>query len=665
MLYRSYGVTLALVGAFALSACNPSTVQGPEHQAAPHIDVRIMETTDLHAYMLGFDYFRQTPTTQYGLAHTAALIHEARAQNPNNILIDNGDLIQGSAMGDWAAEQGVAYLENAVHPIMKALNYLQFDAANLGNHEFNYGLDFMFATLAGAEFPYVSANVFYAESEETAGKYAGAWGEPLVPPYVILERDFVDQYGAQHQIHVGVIGFVPPQIMRWDAQHLTGKVRVRDMVSAAEHFIPQMRAEGADIVIAVPHSGLRTYPEYPKFAEQASYQLAGVEGIDAILFGHQHQLFPGSPSYDNLPDVDNERGFVRGVPAVSPGYWGDHLGIIDLRLEQTDDGWQIIDSQVLVRAIDHRKDPHLERLLQSEQEATLTMLNEPLGQLEHRVSSLFGRVMPESALQLINDAQTWYVKQLQAEGSIPADLPVLSAAAPFRNGSQGPHDYTLIEAGEFTLGNLVDLYVYPNTLQVVSMSGAQVREWLEMSANAFTQIDPERSEPQELLARFPSFNFDVISGITYRIDPTQPRRYTNGGELINPESHRVVDLKWQGEAIRPDQQFLIATNNYRAGGGGNFPGLDGSTLVYASDAEVRRVIADYARTQTSEADGRLRVVTVKNWELMIPSEVSLRFRGSPSTAAQQIVQNTDGLTTIGLDEQGYALYELRAPQHTK
>ncbi|WP_194756433.1 bifunctional 2',3'-cyclic-nucleotide 2'-phosphodiesterase/3'-nucleotidase [Aliidiomarina indica] len=632
----------------------------PENNDEPaRIQVRLLETTDLHAYMLGYDYFRQQETNTYGLAHTAVLIHEARAENPNHVLIDNGDLIQGSALGDWTAGRGTDYLQSRVHPVIKALNYLEYDVANLGNHEFNYGLEFLLATIEDATFPFVSANAFYADSPETSGKYSGSWGEPLVPPYVILDRDFIDQRGETHVIRIGVIGFVPPQIMRWDAQHLRHKVQVRDMVSAAQHFIPKMKAEGADIVVAVPHSGLRIYSDYPKFAEQASYQLAGVSGIDAILFGHQHQLFPGSPAYNDLPEVDNVSGYVRGIPAVSPGYWGDHLGIIDLTLEAYSGGWRVAQSDVQVRAIDNRKDDALIALLETEQAATLAMLNTPLGELEQRVSSLFARIRPESSVQLINDAQTWYVRQLQQQGELDASLPVLSAAAPFRNGSQSPEDYTLIEAGPFTLGNLVDLYVYPNTLQVVELSGKQIREWLEMSANAFRHIDPELNSPQPLFARFPSYNFDMLTGITYTIDPTQPARYSTQGDLQNPDSHRIYNLRYQGAPIAEEQRFLVATNNYRAGGGGNFPNLDGSTLVYASDAEVRQVIADYARNATEETDGLLAVAVESNWQLRIPDGVVLEFRGSPSAAAREEARHIPGLSIQSMDDEGYRLYWLR------
>src|SRR5690554_892341 len=149
--------------------------------------------------MMGYDYTRQQPTASYGLAHTAAVIQQARAEQPNNLLFDNGDLIQGSALGDWVAEQGSEYLVDHVHPVIAALNYLHYDAANLGNHEFNFGLDFLHNTLAGANFPFVSANAYYADQPEQAGMQTEGWHNPIVPPYVILEREMLDQEG-QRQI---------------------------------------------------------------------------------------------------------------------------------------------------------------------------------------------------------------------------------------------------------------------------------------------------------------------------------------------------------------------------------------------------------------------------------------------------------------------------------
>ncbi|RUO20761.1 bifunctional 2',3'-cyclic-nucleotide 2'-phosphodiesterase/3'-nucleotidase [Aliidiomarina haloalkalitolerans] len=655
---KKYQVMLAALAAAVLAACGGQSPTAEPIAAGTQVQVRIMETTDLHAYMVGYDYFRQQPTASYGLAHTAALIHAARAEQPNNFLVDNGDLIQGSALGDWVAAQGSAYVDQYRHPIMRAFNYLQYDVGNLGNHEFNFGLEFLESTIAGADFPYVSANVFWADSAENAGKQSQGWDNPLVEPYVIVRKELVADDGTLVPVHVGFIGFLPPQIMRWDQQHLEGQVRVRDMVAAAEYYVPKMRAQGADLVVAIPHSGLRLYDTYPEFAEQATYQLAGVSGLDALMFGHQHQLFPGSAAYDDLPEVDNERGFVRGVPAVSPGYWGDYLGIIDFHLEYDGTAWSVINSQVEVRPISEAKDTRLEAMMAAEHEATVAMLNEPLGELETAVTSLFGRIRPGSAVQMINDAQRWFAEGLQATGELPSDLPLLSAAAPFRNGFQSADDYTMIAAGEFTLGSLVDLYVYPNTLQVVELTGAQLIEWLEMSALAYRTIRANEAEAQELFSRYPSFNFDVIDGLSYRFDLSQPPRYSNQGKLINTQSRRVHDVRYQGEPIDLERKFLVAVNNYRAGGGGNFPGLDGRSIVYSTGEEVRQVIAAYARAKTLENNGNLAVAVADNWSLKLPEGATVRFRGNGSELAAEEAQKIPGLREVRRGDDGFVWYEL-------
>ena len=535
----------ALFCAFFLFACSPA------EQETAEVQLRILETTDIHAYLAGYNYFEQAPTHEFGLAHTAHLIHQARAEQPNNLLFDNGDLIQGSPLGDWVARQGTEFLDANTHPVIDALNYLDYDAANIGNHEFNFGLPFIEATLAGANFPYVTANVFYQNSEATdSGWRTEGWENPFTQPYVILERDFTDTQGDSQRIKVGVIGFVPPQILTWDASHLTGKVYVRDMVAAAHHFVPKMREEGADIVIAIPHAGLNDALRYDEFTEQATREIAKVPGIDAILFGHQHQVFPGSSAYDNLPGVDNVNGYINGVPAVQPGYWGNHLGVIDLVLQKNQGKWQVASSRVELRAVTENYDPELAARFASAHEATLNMLNEPLAELNTAITSYFARVFPDTSTEFINAAQTWYGERLQAEQILPSQIPVLSAAAPFRTGSQNARDYTHIEAGTVTLGDLAALYIYPNTLQAVQINGATLKDWLEMSALAFNTVSADE-ESQPLFSGMPSFNFDVISGVHYEFDLSQPPRFDRSGALISEENHRVVNLTYQGNPVSP------------------------------------------------------------------------------------------------------------------
>lgn len=629
--------------------------------APVQVQVRLLETSDLHAYMMGYDYTRQQPTESYGLAHTAALIHQARAEQPNTLLFDNGDLIQGSALGDWVAEQGPEYLAQHVHPVIAALNYLQYDAANLGNHEFNFGLEFLQKSIAGANFPYVNASVFLAANQRQSGMRTEGWSQPLVSPYVILERKFIDQYGHKQTIHIGVIGFVPPQIMNWDAMHLKGRVYVRDIVVSAQHFVPQMRAEGADIVVAIPHSGLNDHARYAEFTEQATRQLADVPGIDAILFGHQHRRFPGDPSYNNLPLVDNENGLVNGIPAVSPGYWGSHLGVIDLTLVKGVSGWQVREAGAELRGITAEYDKGLERLLQQPHLATVGMLNKPLTTMKTPVNSFFARVFPDTSTALINAAQTWYGQELKEKGLLPTGLPILSAAAPFRNGFQSADDYTNIPAGEITLGHLADLYVYPNLLQAVRVTGKLLREWLEMSALAFNTLEINNNDSQPLLSNYPSFNFDVISGVEYVFDVTQPPRYNKSGELVNSKARRVKELRYNGQPINDNDEFIVMVNNYRAGGGGHFPGLNGDSIIYSGTMEVREVIASFGRARARTKDP-IEVKRQWHWQLYSPTPIMATVRSAASLEASTEADLYKPLKFLQQDVDGYGHYQLKISQ---
>ncbi|MGV3650195.1 MAG: metallophosphoesterase, partial [Devosia sp.] len=287
----------------ALTILHPFAVQAQENEA----HLRIMETTDLHVAVFPYDYYADAANDTLGLARTAAIIEQIRSEAGNSVLFDNGDLIQGNPMGDYMAyEKGLA--EGTVHPMIAAMNTLGYDAATLGNHEFNYGLDYLAAALDDADFPIVSANV-------VDGPELGAdatTDKTLFAPYRIIEKQIVDGSGTSHPIRIGVIGFVPPQILTWDATHLAGKVAVRDIVETAQAFVPKMREEGADIIVALSHSGIVAGPHVPGM-ENASLQLAAVDGIDVVLTGHHHLVFPG-PNYADIEGADIEAGTLNGKP---------------------------------------------------------------------------------------------------------------------------------------------------------------------------------------------------------------------------------------------------------------------------------------------------------------------------------------------------------------
>ena len=619
--------------------------------------LRILETTDIHTHLVNYDYYRDGASDTVGLAKVATLLKTARGEAENMVLVDNGDLIQGNPLGDYMAkERGLK--KGEVHPVYKAMNLLGYDAANIGNHEFNYGLDFLATSLAGADFPYVSANIFVDDGDDNAEN-----DKPYFDPYVLLDREFVDDNGKTHKAKVGVIGFVPPQVMQWDKANLAGKVISKDIVDMAKKYVPEMRAKGADIVIAVPHSGFSTMERHG-MEENATYYLSEVKGIDAILFGHAHTVFP-SEDFADVKGVDLAKGTINGVAAVMPGFWGSHLGVIDLQLNVSDDGtWSVVDSLSEARPIYQREgrdvtplveaDPDVVAAVKEEHEATIAYMREGVGTTAAPINSFFALVADDPSIQIVTNAQKWYLEKL-LNGSEYDGIPILSAGAPFKAGGRGGPDYfTDIAEGKIALKNVADLYIYPNTVRAVLLNGDQVREWLEMSAGQFNQIDPNSSEEQPLInPDFPTYNYDVIDGVTYQIDVTKPVRYNKAGEVVNADSHRIVNLAFEGKPVSADQQFVVATNNYRAGGGGNFPGLDGSTVIVEAPDENRTVLGNYIlseKTIDPKADG--------NWSFAPIGDASeVTFVTSPK--ASSAVNAPDDISFIGEDKDGFAKYVLQ------
>ena len=571
----------------------------------------------------------------------------------NSLLFDSGDLIQGNPLGDYVAvEQRLQ--PGQVHPVFKAMNQLDYAAATLGNHEFNYGLDFLRTTLAGANFPYVTSNVFVAGPDRAAAP-------PLIQPFVILDRDFVDEGGVTRRLRVGAIGFVPPQIMQWDRANLDGRVFVIDIVEAARRYVPQMRAAGADLVVALIHSGLSAAPARGMDENAAAY-LAQVAGVDAILAGHSHLVFPG-PSFANVPGVDVARGTIHGVPTVMAGFWGSHVGVVDLTLRRTAEGWRRVDGTGTTRGIRRREnnqwvaavepDPGIIAAVQREHQGTLAYVRRPVARSTARIHSYFSLVQDDPSVQLVARAQTAYIRRVM-QGTPHAGLPVLSAAAPFKAGGRGgPAYYTDVPAGDVAIRNVADLYLYPNTVRAVRVNGATVREWLEMSAGQFNRIDPALTTPQPLVnTAFPTFNYDVIDGVTYRIDVTQPARYTPQGRLADPSARRIVDLRFQGQPVTDAMEFIVATNNYRASGGGNFPGMDGSNVVFETTDTNQEIIKDWLIAQ-----GTVDATVTPIWSFVpIAQPVEVVFESSPE--ARSLVGAGTRIRHVGEGQNGFALYSV-------
>ena len=635
----------------SLIALHPFSARAAGNQA----HLRIMETTDIHVNVYPYDYYADKPVDTVGLARTATLIAGIRAEATNSLLIDNGDFLQGNPMGDYMAyEKG---LDNGiVHPAIHAMNALGVEASTVGNHEFNYGLSFLEKALAGANFPVISANVAKKQGSDPRKD------ELLLKPYVILDREITDGTGEKHKIRIGLIGFVPPQIMQWDRHNLEGNVTTRDIVSTAAAWVPEIKEKGADIIIALSHSGIGE-ANHIDGAENASVPLGHIEGIDAILTGHAHLVFP-SPTYKDHADVDVDKGTIGGKPAVMGGFWGSHMGLIDLMLEHDGAAWKVVTFQTEARPIYTRnEDRSISPTVESEQdildavkpehEATLDYIRRPVGKTSAPLQSYFALVADDPSVQIVSNAQTWYIKQMM-QGTQWEGLPILSAAAPFKCGGRGgPSYYTDVATGDVAIKNVADLYLYPNTIRAVKVTGAQVKDWLERSAGMFNQITPGKADQAVLNADFPSYNFDVIDGVTYQIDLSQPSKFDVDGKVVAADANRIVGLAFDGKPIDPTAEFVVATNNYRAGGGGKFPGAMGDTVIFEGPDTNRDIIVRYIidkGTINPSADG--------NWHFAPMPGTSVLFDTGPKAAAYLADEKTLDITADGEGPDGFARFRI-------
>ena len=577
------------------------------------VDVRILATTDLHTNLVNYDYYQDKPAQNVGLAKTAVLIEDAKKENSNVLLVDNGDTIQGTPLGTYKAIVN-PIKDGEQHPMYTALQKLGFDAGTLGNHEFNYGLDYLKKVIATAGMPIVNANVVDANT-----------GAFVYDPYKIIKKTYTDKNGRSVDVNIGVTGIVPPQILSWDKANLEGKVKVNDSVEAIQAIIPEMRKAGADVVLVLSHSGIGD-DKYEKGEENEGYQIASLPGVDAVVTGHSHAEFPsgnGTGFYEKYAGVDGVNGKINGTPVTMAGKYGDHLGVIDLNLRYTDGKWSVVGSKAAIRKIDTKSkvaDERITAIAKESHEGTVKYVRQQVGTTSAPITSYFALVKDDPSVQIVNNAQIWYAKK-ELAGTPEANLPILSAAAPFKAGTRGDATaYTDIPAGPIAIKNVADLYLYDNVTAILKVTGAQLKEWLEMSAGQFNTIDPTSKEPQQLVnPNYRTYNFDVIDGVTYEFDVTQPNKYDREGKTVNPDASRVRNLKYQGKEVTADQEFIVVTNNYRANG--KFPGVRDASLNQLLGLENRQAIINYILEEKNinpSADG--------NWHFTSSiKDVDIRF----------------------------------------
>ncbi|MER6009094.1 bifunctional metallophosphatase/5'-nucleotidase [Streptomyces bluensis] len=565
------GAGVALTGAVAAPDARAAEVRGggarPQRYA-----FTVLGTTDLHGNVFNWDYFTDQEFddkahNDIGLAKISTLVNKVREEKGrrNTLLIDAGDTIQGTQLSYYYAKvDPITAKGGPVHPMAQAMNAIGYDAAALGNHEFNYGIPVLRKFEEQCRFPLLGANALDAKTLR-----------PAFPPYSMHRL----RTPLGREVKVAVLGLTNPGIAIWDKANVQGKMTFPGLEEQAAKWVPKLRSMGADVVIVSAHSGssgTSSYGDQLPYVENAAGLVAEqVPGIDAILVGHAHAEIP---EYF----VTNKESGKR-VLLSEPLKWGQRLTRFDFELVWEKGRWAV--EKVGARVLNSNtveEDPEIRKLLTDEHEKVVAYVNQVIGTNAVEMRSVEAPYKDVPIIDLINHIQADTVRQALA-GTEYAALPVLSQAAAFSRSA-------VIPAGEVTIRDVAGLYVFENTLEARLMTGAQMKAYLEFSANYFVQtaaggaVDPAKLTNAN---GTPDYNYDVVSGLTYEID------------IARPAGSRVTNVRFEGAPLDDAQQFVFAVNNYRANGGGNFPHVAGARQVWSDSDEIRNIMIAWVKAKGS------------------------------------------------------------------
>ncbi|MHA7280602.1 bifunctional metallophosphatase/5'-nucleotidase [Arthrobacter sp. MDT2-2] len=576
-------VAFSCVAALALAPAATAAPGGSKGREDPTATITVLGTSDLHGYIENWDYFTNAEyddaaSNDVGLAKVSTLVNQVRADRgaESTLLIDNGDTIQGTSLTDYYATTEPVNETGEMHPMAAAMNAMGYDSTTLGNHEFNYGLPLLRTYEDQLDFPLLGANVKDATT-----------GEDAFTPYVIKEI----KLKGQKPIRVGTLGLTTPGSAIWDKNNVEGELEFLDMVEQARKYVPEMKSAGADVVVVSSHSGPSGTSSYGTGlpVENASTLIAEqVPGIDAILAGHEHREIPER--------FVTNRQTGEQVLLTEPKNWGMRLSVMDFELTKVRGQWDVTSaSSELLNTNTVPADPKISAIAAEQHQRVIDYVNTPIGTATETMSAADARIRDTAVMDFVNKVQAGAVDKA-LEGTPNADLPVLSIVAPFNRAA-------VIPEGPVTIRDMAGLYVFPNTLFGVEMTGAQVKDYLEYSAKYFTQTAPGAPvDPATLTnaAGTPDYNYDMMSGVSYDID------------ISKPVGERITDLSYDGAPIDPAQRFAVATNNYRQSGGGNFPHIASAPVLVNQTTEIRQLLIDYLI-----AEGTIDPSTFfeENWKL--------------------------------------------------
>jgi 2',3'-cyclic-nucleotide 2'-phosphodiesterase / 3'-nucleotidase len=549
----SNGFPLVLLLPLLLALAAFASIGGVASAPAPlRAHITIMATTDLHGNILPVDYYTNKPDNR-GLAKAATVIKQARKDEPNLLLIDSGDTIQGTPLAYYHNKKNNAPPD----PMMLTMSALHYDAMAVGNHEYNFGLQVLGKARGEAKFPWLSANTYRKGTDETA-----------YDPYLVKEVNGVK---------VGILGLTTPGVPNWEnAQNYAG-LEFREPVSEAKKWTAILRErERVDLVIVAMHMGLeedlRTGEKNPGQVpnENEAIRIASeVPGIDVILMGHTHREVPSL--------------VINGVLLAQANHWGRHVARVDLYLEKDNGGrWHMAAKSSRTIPLDERVEPDAEisKLAEPYDRETQSWLNQVIGQSSAELSARDARFRDTAILDLIQRVQ------------LEAGRAEVSLAASFNAEAR-------IARGPVTVRDIAGLYIYENTLVTLEVTGQQVKDALEHSARYFLTYVPGRSASELIDEKIPGYNFDLAEGVTYDLDITRPL------------GQRIQNLRYKGEPLGAAQKLRLVTNNYRVNGGGGYSMFKDAPVVYRSSEEIRELIIDWV-----ERNKQIPAEPSNNWRLL-------------------------------------------------
>ncbi|WP_089101007.1 bifunctional metallophosphatase/5'-nucleotidase [Streptomyces hyaluromycini] len=559
------GAGVAIAGAAAAPA--QAAQASAAHAKQPkRYSLTVMGTTDLHGHVFNWDYFKDAEYSDkagnaMGLARISTLVEQVRKEKGrrNTLLLDAGDTIQGTPLTYYYAKvDPITAKGGPVHPMAQAMNAIGYDAAALGNHEFNYGIETLRKFEDQLRFPLLGANAVDAKTLK-----------PAFPPYFIKKFHVP---GAP-PVKVAVLGLTNPGIAIWDKAYVQGRLAFPGLEEQAAKWVPKLKAMGADVVVVSAHSGssgTSSYGDQVPYVENAAANVARqVPGIDAVLVGHAHVEIP------ELKVVNEATG--RTVVLSEPLCYAERLTLFDIELVFGKGRWEVESvAASLLNSNTVADDPKITRLLKDEHAEVVAYVNQVVGTATETLTTVDARYQDAPIIDLITKVQEDVVKAALA-GTEYASLPVIAQASPFSRTSEIP-------AGKVTIRDLSGLYVYDNTLVAKLMTGAQIRAYLEYSAEYFVQTAADATVDVEKLTNAnnrPDYNYDYVSGLRYEID------------IAQAAGARIKNLTYDGAALDDTRQFVLAVNNYRANGGGAFPYVASAKELWSESTEIRTRIAEW------------------------------------------------------------------------